>query len=443
MGRQICGQLAIDAQFLGATWLLHPSYSVNFLLAIPGPANDLPPFLALGAALRKAGHGVTLLTDSSHQTAAAQAQLDFAGIPGAGSKINWAALEAQIQAAKNHRARLEILYAGLAPILGNLPQATLTRLPQHDVLVTTQPFSFLKLAARKMGRKSAVLVFNPNDVPFIDILPEGAAAAPRWTPKFWQRHHLRSAWKAAEKQCDHIVNQVLGATLQAQGLGRFHGYLFDPADRALITASPSFFPPVGALPQNYAYTGFLRGQAAPGERAAAEIAQVRALEQTGAALPVVILANLEQSAARNLFLRLLAFWPQGAPLVVQRSNNAFVADPHRPEVLVVGPAPLEELFTYATIVVHSGNVATTSAALHVGRPQIIFPQSADETWWAQATEKLGVSKILPAETWAASLQNTLETTLRDVKIMRQVADCATRLRAEDGAAATVRALEKL
>jgi predicted glycosyltransferase len=198
-----------------------------------------------------------------------------------------------------------------------------------------------------------------------------------------------------------------------------------------------------ALPQNYAYTGFLRGQAAPGERAAAEIAQVRALEQTGAALPVVILANLEQSAARNLFLRLLAFWPQGAPLVVQRSNNAFVADPHRPEVLVVGPAPLEELFTYATIVVHSGNVATTSAALHVGRPQIIFPQSADETWWAQATEKLGVSKILPAETWAASLQNTLETTLRDVKIMRQVADCATRLRAEDGAAATVRALEKL
>jgi sterol 3beta-glucosyltransferase len=416
---------------------------VNFLLSIPGPASDLPPFLALGAALRKAGHGVTLLMDFDHQSAVAQAQLVFAGIPGSGSKIDWAALDAQIQAAKSHPAQLEILYDGLTPILGNLLQETLARLPEYDALVTTHPFSFLKLAAQKVGRKSAVLVFNPNDVPYTDTLPEGAAAAPQWTPKFWQSHRLRSEWTTAEKHFDYFVNQAVGATLHSQGLGSFHGYLLNPADRALVTASQVFFPPAGALPLNYAYTGFLRGQPVPSERAAVEITQVRALEQTGAALPLVILANLEQNAARNLFSRLLAYWPQGAPLVVQCAENALAADPQRPEVLVVGPAPLEELFTYATIVIHSGSVATTSAALHIGRPQIIFPQSADKIWWARATEKLGVTKILSAATWPESLKNALETTLRDVKVMRHVADCATRLRAEDGAAATMRELEKL
>jgi vancomycin aglycone glucosyltransferase len=416
---------------------------MRFLFATLGSTGDVYPFLALGHALRRAGHRVTLLASPRHAADAALAQIDFAPVPANGPEPDLNALVARMLEKSSRLEQLEILYEGLAPVFGPLLDETKSRLPDHDVLVTSYLFPFLKNAARAARRPCAALVFCPNNLPNSRTGPEDAPAAPAWAPKVFRQFHHRLAWKVGEKMLDQIVQRHAGAALQSRGLGKFHGFLRDPADRALVAVSQVLFPPPGPLPENYLYTGFLRWQPPADERAAADLAAVRALEQTGAPLPILTLGSMAPAAAREIFARLLAAWPRGAPLVVQSGWAGWRGDPSRPEVLVIGAVPHDQLFAHATIVIHHGGSGTTASALHAGRPQIIIPHLGDQFYWARAMQALGVAKVLSRTTWPESLCETLEGILRDVAVVRRVTDCATRVRAEDGVAQAVFALEKM
>jgi vancomycin aglycone glucosyltransferase len=416
---------------------------MRFLLATLGSTGDVHPFLALGAGLRRAGHRATLLASPRYQAEATRAQLDFAPVPPTGAEPDLSALISRMMTTPNRLTQLDILYSGLRPVFGPLLDETMARLPDHDVLVTSYLFPFLKNAARAAGRPCATLVFSPNNIPCARTAPEDAPAPPAGLPDVFQELHHRVAWRIGGRLLDKIVQRHAGAELQARRLGRFRGFLRDPADRALVTVSPALFPPPGFPPDNYRYTGFLRWSPPADERATAELAQVRALEQTGAPLPVLTLGSMAPAAAREIFARLLAAWPQGAPLVVQSGWAGWQADSQRPEVLVIGAVPHDQLFAHATIVVHHGGAGTTAAALHAGRPQIIIPHLGDQFFWANATQALGVAKVLPRATWPEALKDTLETLLRDVALVRRVTDCATQVRAEDGASQTVGELVKL
>jgi len=416
---------------------------MRFLLATLGSTGDVYPFLALGSGLRRAGHRVTLLASPRHQADAALAQLDFAPVPPAGPEPDLNALVARMLEKPTRLEQLDVLYAGLAPTFGPLLDETMARLPEHDALVTSYLFPFLKNAARAARRPSATLVFCPNNLPNAAAGPEDAPDPPAWAPKFFRQIHHRLAWKIGEKLLDQVVQHHAGAALQSRGLGKFHGFLRDPADRALVAVSHALFPPPGPPPDNYLYTGFLRWQPPADERAAADLAAVRALEQTGAPLPVLTLGSMAPAAAREIFSRLLAAWPKGAPLVVQSGWAGWQNDPQRLEVLVIGAVPHDQLFAHATVIIHHGGSGTTASALHAGRPQIIIPHLGDQFYWARSMQALGVAKVLDRHTWPESLRESLEGILRDVAVVRRVTECATRVRAEDGAAQAVFALEKM
>jgi vancomycin aglycone glucosyltransferase len=416
---------------------------VKFLLATLGSTGDVYPFLALGSGLRRAGHGVTLLASPRHQAEAAQAQIDFVRVPSTGPEPDLSAIVAHMLETPNRLEQLEVLYAGLVPIFGPLLDETLARLPDHDGLVTSYLFPFLKNAARAAGRPCATLAICPNNIPVPHAGPEDAPAPPGWLPKFLGETHHRLAWKIGERLLDKIVRRHAGAALKSRRLGSFRGFMGGPADRALVAVSPALFPPPNTLPENYRYTGFLRWQPPVNERAAAELELVRAREQSGAPVPVITLGSMAPAAAREIFARLLAAWPVGAPLVVQSGWAGWQGDPQRPEVLVIGAVPHDELFARATVIVHHGGAGTTASALYAGRPQIIIPHLGDQFYWAKATQALGVAKVLPRATWPELLKETLETLLRDVPMVRRATDCAIRLRAEDGAAQAARELEKL
>jgi UDP:flavonoid glycosyltransferase YjiC (YdhE family) len=168
------------------------------------------------------------------------------------------------------------------------------------------------------------------------------------------------------------------------------------------------------------------------------LARVVAVERSGVPLPVLALDPLRPDLPR-----LFAAWPRGAPLVVQSTEVGVIADPQRPEIIFVGEIPRELLFTHASVVIHDGGADTTSAALHAGRPQIIIPQLDDQFYWARATAALGVATILSRTDWPESLPPALAAILRDASLPRRAVECATLIRAENGAAQAVRELEKL
>jgi UDP:flavonoid glycosyltransferase YjiC (YdhE family) len=415
---------------------------MRFLLATLGSTGDVDPFLALGAALRQAGHRVTLLAHPRHQAGAAHAQLDFAPVPSMVGAPDYSALSANLLETPNPRERLEQLhdfYAKLTPGLCSLLDATIARLLDHDVLVYSSGHSFLKNAARAAQRQCAALVFCPSQLPQPDRTPHNAPALPAWLPGFWRQLRRRRAWRADEAQHDARVNRHLGAVLQAHGLGRCQNSALDPADRALVTVSPALFPPPEPLPKKYGCTGFLRWKPAVAEPSA-DLARILAVERTGVPVPVLEIDTLQYD-----FPRLLAAWPRGAPLVVRSDESSAIGDSSRPEIIFVGEVPREPLFTLASVVIHDGGSATTAAALHAGRPQLILPHQdrGDQLYWARATESLGVAKILPRAGWPESLPQALATVLRDASLPRRAVECATLIRAENGAAQAVRELEKL
>jgi UDP:flavonoid glycosyltransferase YjiC (YdhE family) len=63
-------------------------------------------------------------------------------------------------------------------------------------------------------------------------------------------------------------------------------------------------------------------------------------------------------------------------------------------VTVLSAAPkLEQAVAEASVVVHHGGIATSLAALGMGRPQMLWPQVTDQTVTAQGLEALAVGEI--------------------------------------------------
>jgi len=416
---------------------------MRVLLASPGPAGETDQFLALGAALRNAGHTATIIADEQVRFPAKKLGLSFLPCP-ADSKISdWPALQSIALKTQSRLEEIACWHSETAPLAPLLLPLVQSQIANHDILAFAQEFAYLKNVARKSGKASAMVVASPLGLPLGGTLPENAGPAPSWLPRFLLPWWERKDWHADEKKFDDAVNQAVGSFLLKSGMGKFSGFFADPADVACVAVSPTLFPPQGGLPQKYVQTGFFDCPFPLDDSANDAIARVRKIEQTGAPLPVVVLQNAPVAEQGDAFAKLLGQWPRGAPLVVQSERSNLAADPSRPEVLVVGALPMEELFTHASVVVHGGDARSTTAALRAGRPQVIHPQNATQRWWASTVQNLGVANILNAAHWQTALRPALETTLCDVPMLRRVVECCSRVRSENGCAAAVRELEKL
>jgi UDP:flavonoid glycosyltransferase YjiC (YdhE family) len=387
-----------------------PAPPRRFLLVALGSTDDVNPLLALAAALRAAGHTVTLLEPDVEIPAPSPS--------------------------------LETLYASLAPAFAPLLEEVVAHLPQHDALVASHLFPFLKNAARAAGRPCADLVDCPLDVPFPHAAPR-EIPPPSWLPKAFHRVYQYRARRVHEARLDRLVHRYAGPALRAQALGKFHGFLRQPADCSLVTVSAAIFPPPKPPPPHYAYTGFLRGSAAPDAPAAAALAQVATLARSAAPVPVLTLDRLAHGDEAVILPRLLATWPAHAPLVLLGPHPDFTRPALRPEILCLGPMPLDDLFAFSTVIIHDGSSATTNAALHAGRAQIIVPSDDRSRYWARALQNLGVARVLDPATWPEQLTAAVDTSMHDISTVRRATTCASTLRAESGAALTVAALEKL
>jgi sterol 3beta-glucosyltransferase len=108
-------------------------------------------------------------------------------------------------------------------------------------------------------------------------------------------------------------------------------------------------------------------------------------------------------------------------------------------------APHDWLFPQMAAVAHHGGAGTTGAGLRAGKPTVIVPFIADQPFWGQQVEKLGVGpaaipqKRFTAESFAAALKTvTTDAAMRD-----RAAALGERIRAEDGVGAAVRLVNQI
>ena len=104
-------------------------------------------------------------------------------------------------------------------------------------------------------------------------------------------------------------------------------------------------------------------------------------------------------------------------------------------VITIDYAPHEWLFPRATAVIHHGGAGTTAAALRAGQPSILVPSFFDQSFWANAVYRLGVSPA-PFSPHRLSVEN-LTAAIHDVTTRPQYRQQASwlgeRISEEDGA----------
>jgi len=115
------------------------------------------------------------------------------------------------------------------------------------------------------------------------------------------------------------------------------------------------------------------------------------------------------------------------------------------DVLVLPSAPHAWLFPRVDAVVHHGGAGTTGAGLRAGVPSIVVPFGVDQPFWGSRVHALGAGPApIPRRTLTrGALAAALRTAVADPGMRAAAARIGDLLRAEDGVATAVAAIEEL
>ena len=402
-----------------------------------GSAGDFLPTLAIAAALRRRGHGVTFVANPLYASRVAQAGVDF--VP-AGERLDvFAAIEGNPAYTDPANAGM-LLRDFVTPDTDAVYRVASERLqstPVDVVLACDVGFGALWAAAERRV-PSVVVTASPvlwmgwaSPVVLGDGAVRGALAAPLTVAasalmRWFMRRHLRALSRRVGTPLANLPFRA-PEEVAALRLG-----LWSPALRA----------PVASDPANGRICGYTRasglGGPAPGMPA-----EVAAFLDDG---PPPIVAGLGSVCG-------LA----AGPLLVACAEAA--ADVGR-RCLILGPpagttfpagtlaapwAPYDRVFPRAAAVVFHGGSGTTGEALRAGRPLVGTPIAYDQFTLCEWTRRLGVGVRVPqARRSRRDLARVLERVLSDADMQRRADTLGARFAAEpDGAEVAADEIERL
>jgi UDP:flavonoid glycosyltransferase YjiC (YdhE family) len=118
--------------------------------------------------------------------------------------------------------------------------------------------------------------------------------------------------------------------------------------------------------------------------------------------------------------------------------------PRLPRCIAVSWVDYDHLFPRLAAAIHHGGMGTTHAAVVHGTPQVIVPHAADQDLQARRAEASGVGlAILPKNATLDSLQQTIETVVRDPGFRIRARGLSASFTSAGGAAAAARWLVEL
>ncbi|MFJ7073877.1 glycosyltransferase [Streptomyces sp. NPDC098781] len=133
----------------------------------------------------------------------------------------------------------------------------------------------------------------------------------------------------------------------------------------------------------------------------------------------------------------------GLRVVIQRGWGGLAAAGD--DVLTIGEVPHSALFPRTAAVVHHCGAGTTAAGLRAGVPAVPLPIQFDEGFWAARLVALGVApRAVPLRRFTAEeLTTAVRRATEDPSYGRRARDLADGLRAEDGVAPVLDAVNRL
>lgn len=414
-------------------------------LVAQGSRGDIQPYVALGVALQRQGHGVCLVAPALFAALAHEAGLPFAGLP-VEADPQRLVRDPRIQAAAQRGGQLAVLFTLLRvvqPTLDALFAAIGQACSTAEALVAGNiPFGILD---------SAELCSVPAVwAPLHALRPTRAFPnvffAPRWLRAGHvlnpATHHLMQAtlWLAMRGALNRWRRSV---GLRPHTWQSYFAWMEQRRTPTVYGFSSAVLPTPHEYPLHHQVSGYWFLDPPAGWQPPLALARFLANGLPPVAIGFGSMDHQRPAQVTSLVLEALQQSGQRAVLIAGWGGLGGGALP--PEVLCMDDVPHRWLFPQTAAVVHHGGAGTTAAGLCAGVPSIITPVAADQFFWARRVAELGVGIAAPrlSQLSAATLATALLRATSDATMKHKAAALGGRLGAEDGAAHAARLIARV
>ena len=370
----------------------------RILFATIGSLGDLHPCLALGTALLRRGHQVTVAT-----TPAYRAKIEALGLRFHPMRPDWQPDDREmIRQCEDLRRGTEILIRKLLlPHLRDTYADLLEAAKSADLMIAGEIVYAAPLVAETLGLRWLSAILSPSSF-FSAYDPSLLAPAPgllRLRRRGWRinravleliRLASRPWWQPVRALRRELGLRVACDPLQTDKFSRFG---------VLALFSRHFAGPQPDWPPHTVQPGFLFYDGA-GERE--ELSpELREFLQAGEAPLVFTLGSTVSSNPGN-------FFPASAAAAQRLGRRAVLLGAEPPDfapspgLFYARYAPYSLIFPRASAVVHQGGSGTTAQALRAGRPMLVVPYAWDQPDNGARIERLGAGLVLARRNYSAA-----------------------------------------
>jgi sterol 3beta-glucosyltransferase len=368
-----------------------------------GSRGDVQPYVALGKGLKEAGHTVRILATRDFQNLVTDYGLEFMDMGGSMETVTQG-----MQALLEQGNILNILALSEKLGIPLVPAYLYPFTPTHEFpsVLTPLPQTRLTSWANRLSHRLAQQMM-------------------------WQT--TRSADNKTRRQVLHVAPAPFWgpfASLQKQKQTILYGY------------SPQVLPPPKDWGDFIHVTGYWFLDPPAGWEPPVDLMKFL---QSGPP-PIYIgfgsIPNSKPERAADLVLQALARTGQRGVL---SSGWGGLKKENLPEtVFMIGSMPHRWLFPQMAAVVHHGGAGTTAAGLWAGVPAIVTPFFGDQPFWGKRVYALGVGpRPIPRKRLTLDrLVESIHCAVSDTAMQQKAARLGERIRAEDGVARAVAALDQ-
>ncbi len=398
-----------------------------------GSYGDVRPYVALARALVRRGHDA-FLAGADHFAPHAEA----AGVPyrplGPYPDEEIREVIARLVAEPNELRHPALIVDGTRARTLSLGAEAIQATRDVD-LVVTHNLNLVGTIAALVNRKPFVTGhLFPSLIPSSRTTPQGQYLGTLGNRLLWA-----VARQVARRTCDPAYNELF----RAFGLPPRRDTMVEGGHSPLlnlVAISPSVVPRDPVWPERYRLTGYWVMDDDP---VTADPVLESFLADGPPPVVVTFGSMVGVDPARRTAVVVDALARIGARAILQAGWAGLGDVPLPPSVFRADFVPHERLFPRAACVVHHGGAGTTAAVLRAGVPGVLVPHLGDQIFWSRHLARLGVSPGgVPRRNLAPGpLSALIGRCLEDRALGARCRKLGERLRAEDGLAAAVTAIE--
>lgn len=416
---------------------------MRLTIIAPGSRGDIQPYLALGLGLKNAGHEARIVTTIDHARLVESYGVEF-----------WP-MEIDVQAALSRdKTSASIEGGGLVSSFREFADIAKrgAKLSAKVGLEASQGVDAIVAGfggvfiGEAIAAKLGILLVQAYNVPLSTTGAYASALFPglswgQWSRRLGHRLTREAIWMLIRSSGNTARMEILGAPsaslLAPTGMP---GLAPGPV---LYGYSPAVLPEMPEWGDRVEVTGYWFADEPTGWTPPAGLEEFLTAGPTPVCIGFGSMSQTDPEKATCLVLEAVARSGQRAILL---SGWGGLTAKERPTTIFQSDnLPHAWLYPRVRAVVHHGGAGTTAAAFRAGVPAIVVPFHGDQFYWAKLVEDLGVGpKNIPRTKLSAErLAAALDCAVHDEAMAARAAALGARIRAENGIARAVAAIERI